>query len=119
MTKPNIPNNSPGPTTQPEPASIHQAFSWLPLEHRTDPHAQFIAMTNDICLGVQTCIDLAHFSTMDRGSDTKPVLDTADTDRLLRMASMSSQMLADVAESRIDRLKRQPDQQTEYRPKSL
>ena len=70
-------------------------------------------MTKDICLGVQTCVDLAHFSTMDRDGDTKPVLDIADTDRLLRMASMSSQMLADVAESWIDRLKRRTDRQTE------
>ena len=113
MTKPNIPNNSPQSITQPESESIHQAFSWLPLEHRTDPHAQFFAMTKDICLGVQTCVDLAHFSTMDRDSDTKPVLDIADTDLLLRLASMSSRLLADVAESRIDRLIRHTDKQPE------
>lgn len=89
-------------STAPEP--LHQAFSWLPLHHRADPHAQFIAMTKDVCQGLQTCIDLAHFSTMDRGSDTTPMLDVTDTDRLLRLASTSLRMLADAASSRIDGL---------------
>ncbi|QRX84172.1 hypothetical protein [Glaciimonas sp. PAMC28666] len=87
--------------------SIHEAFSWLPPHQRTDPHAQFVAQTKDICLGVQTCIDLAHFSMMDReseDSDTIPVLNIEDTERLLRLASTSSKLLADVASAEIDRM---------------
>ncbi|MGZ9711328.1 hypothetical protein ACXX82_11025 [Glaciimonas sp. GNP009] len=97
------------PTSSTAPEALHQAFSWLPLHLRADPHAQFIAMTTDVCLGIQTCVDLAYFSTMDRGSDTTPMLDVADTDRLLRLVSMSSQMLANDAESRIDQRKHRSD----------
>ncbi|QRX83973.1 hypothetical protein [Glaciimonas sp. PAMC28666] len=92
------------PSSAAEPEAIHQAFSWLLLDHRTDPNAEFVALTKDVCLGVQTCIDLAHFSTMDRESDTTPVLNIADTERLLRLGSTSLQMLADAASGRIDQL---------------
>lgn len=68
------------------PDALHQPFSWLPREYKTDESAQFYALTMDVCQGIQTCIDLAHFSTMDRDSDTTPMLNIVDTDRLFRLA---------------------------------
>ena len=88
------------------PDAFHQPFSWLPLEYRTDGPAQFYALTMDVCQGIQTCIDLAHFSTMDRDNDTIPMLNIVDTDRLFRLALTSSHMLAELAAGRIDRLDR-------------
>ncbi|QRX80848.1 hypothetical protein [Glaciimonas sp. PAMC28666] len=92
------------PTPSPIPDALHQSFSWLPDEYKTDPAAQFYAMTKDICHGIQTCVDLAHFSTMDRDNDTIPMLNISDTDRLLRLALTSAQMLGDRAADRIDDL---------------
>lgn len=89
--------------------AVHQPFSWLPLKYRTDGPAQFYALTMDVCQGIQTCIDLTHFSTMDRDgdvSDTMPMLNIVDTDRLFGLALTSSQMLAELAAARIDRLNR-------------
>ena len=87
------------------PESLHQAFSWLPLHHRNEPTAEFYAMTKDVSEGIQTCIELIHFSMMDRDSgDTTPLLNIGDTERLLRLAGTSSQMLAEAAAMRIDRL---------------
>ena len=61
-------------------------------------------MTVDICQGVKTCIDLAQVSNADRGTDTLPMLDINATERLLRLAWMSSRILAEMAEGRIDGL---------------
>ncbi|QRX84381.1 hypothetical protein [Glaciimonas sp. PAMC28666] len=91
-------------TPIPTPEATHQAFSWLPSHHQHDQSAQFYAMTIDICQGVKTCIDLVQVSNADRGTDTLPMLDVNATERLLRLALMSSQMLAEVAEGRIDGL---------------
>lgn len=98
------PTDSSPQFTPPAAEAFHQAFSWLPLHHRTDAHAQFYALTKDVCQGIQTCIDVAHFSIMDRDTDTAPTLDIIDTERLLRLALTSSQMLAEIATIRIDRL---------------
>ena len=86
------------------PESLHQAFTWLPSTHKNDATAQFFEMTKDVCQGVETCIDLVHFSTMDRDSDTTPVLNIADTERLLRLALTSSKMLGQMAACNIDLL---------------
>lgn len=92
------------PSSVPKPEALHQPFSWLPARHQSNEHAQFYAMTKDVCEGIQTCVDLAHFSIMDRDGDTTPMLNRDDTDRLLRLAITSSQMLAHIASMRIDGL---------------
>ncbi|QRX82019.1 hypothetical protein [Glaciimonas sp. PAMC28666] len=92
------------PSYSPEPKALHQPFSWLPAHHQLNASAQFYALTKDVCQGIQTCVDLAHFSVMDRGSDTTPVLNIEDTDRLLRLAVTSSRMLAQIAAVHIDGL---------------
>ena len=98
MIKPT--SSPPTPATE----ACHEPFSWLPSHHQHNRHAQFYAMTMDICQGVRTCIDLAQVSNSDRGTRTKPTLDVNATERLLRLALMSSQMLAEIAESHIDGL---------------
>lgn len=90
----------------PEPDAFHQAFSWLPSHHQSNESAQFYALTMDVCQGIQTCIDLAQVSDTDRDSDTMPALDALATERLLRLALTSSQMLAELAARRIDKLDR-------------
>lgn len=103
MSKPPI--TTPLPSSKPEfPEAFHQPFSWLPSHHKNDPHAQFYAMTVDVCEGIKTCIDLAHLSNSDKNTDTPPTLDIIATERLLRLALMSSQMLAEIAARRIDAL---------------
>ncbi|MDY7547890.1 hypothetical protein RGU75_16840 [Glaciimonas sp. CA11.2] len=100
------PNTTP-PSSSTEPESLHQAFSWLPTHHRNEPTAEFYALAKDVCLGIQTCIELVHFSMMDRDSgDARPLLNIRDTERLLRLAGTSSQMLAEAAALRIDGLNR-------------
>ncbi|QRX81204.1 hypothetical protein [Glaciimonas sp. PAMC28666] len=84
--------------------AFHQPFSWLPSHHQHDAAAQFYAQTLDVCRGVETCIDLAHLSNSDRGTDTLPTLTIRDTERLLRLALMSSRMLGDATAARIDNL---------------
>ncbi|MGZ9709893.1 hypothetical protein ACXX82_03635 [Glaciimonas sp. GNP009] len=84
------------------PEAYHKPFSWLPSHHQTNPHAQFFAMKVDVCEGISTCIDLAHSSNSDRDTDTAPTLDIIATERLLRLALMSSQMLTEMAARRID-----------------
>ncbi|QRX81583.1 hypothetical protein [Glaciimonas sp. PAMC28666] len=97
-------SNSIPPSSSPAPDSLHQAFTWLPSAHKNNEVAEFYALTKDSCQGVDTCVDLAHFSTMDRDNDTTPMLNISDTDRLLRLAITSSRMLGQIAAMRIDQL---------------
>ncbi|MDY7548486.1 hypothetical protein QN360_16080 [Glaciimonas sp. CA11.2] len=90
------------PTSEIE--AFHKSFSWLLPQHRGDRHAQFYALTVDVCQGIKTCIDLAHFSNTDRDNGTMPTLDIMDTEHLLRLAISSSHMLAEMAAGRIDRI---------------
>ncbi|MGZ9709931.1 hypothetical protein ACXX82_03825 [Glaciimonas sp. GNP009] len=95
----------PSPSNQPEfPGAFHQSFSWLLLEHKHNEREQFYAMTVDGCEGIKTCLDIVHLSNSDRNTDTAPTLDIVATERLLRLALMLSQLLADMAARRIDRL---------------
>ncbi|MDY7546516.1 hypothetical protein QN360_08625 [Glaciimonas sp. CA11.2] len=84
--------------------SFHTSFSWLLPQLKGDEHAQFYALTVDICQGVKTCIDLAHLSNTDRDDGTMPTLNNLDTETLLRLALSSSQLLAEMAARRIDRM---------------
>lgn len=92
------------PPESTESEAFHQPFSWLPAAHQADKHAQFYALTVDVCKGIKTCADLIQLSNSDRGTDTPPTLDVNGTERLLRLVLTSSQMLADIAAERIDQL---------------
>lgn len=90
-------------TPLPTPAALHKPFSWLLPHAEYDEHAAFYARTMDVCQGIQTCIEAAHMSCMDRDNGTTPALDIIDTERLLRLALVSSQMLGEIAAVRIER----------------
>ena len=83
------------------PEAIHKPFTWLHRQVEHDQHAQFYALTLDICQGVRTCLELVQSSDMDRENGTPPLLGADDTARLLRLAIVSSSLLADHAEARI------------------
>ena len=100
MTEPSM--NKPPPASA--AASFHTSFSWLLPHLKGDEHAQFYALTVDICQGIKTCIDLAHLSNTDRDDETMPTLNILDTEILLRLALSSSQLLAEMAAHRIDRM---------------
>lgn len=95
-----IPTQSPASETE----AFHKSFSWVRSQHRGDKHAQFYALTVDVCQGIATSIDLAHFSNTDRDNGTMPTLDIKDTEHLLRLALASSYMLAEMAAARIDKI---------------
>ncbi|MGZ9713881.1 hypothetical protein ACXX82_24090 [Glaciimonas sp. GNP009] len=88
----------------PEQEAFHKAFSWLPVDHQTDKHTQFRALAVDVCRGIQTCLEVTHFRTLNRSSDAMPTLSTIHTERLMRLASSSSQMLAEIAARHFDDL---------------
>lgn len=100
-------------TPTPTPEAFHQPFSWLLPHYKTDANAHFFALTKDVCHGIKTCIDVAHFSMMDRDTEELPTLDINATERLLRLALRSSQMLGAIAAVNIDGLNDQhPEEPT-------
>jgi len=69
--------------------------------------ADFVAITKDICHGIQTCIELVNNSELDRlaqedGNDVTPVLSAFDSSSLLRMALASSRLMALEADSKLE-----------------
>lgn len=97
------------PAHQPEQEAVHRPFSWLSNESTHDQAAQFMALTMDVCNGVQTCLELVHSGDLthkmnedaDPGEEVAPTLDRLDRERLLLLANASVRMLADEAERRI------------------
>lgn len=107
------PTNTPSvssPAAQSTP--LHTPFSWLHKHVRNDFQGQFLAQTMDVCRGIETCLNLvmeaqlhaANNAGAEPDPDDRPLLSIGDTERLLRLALVSSKMLADEADSRIDRL---------------
>ena len=84
------------------PDAIHQPFTWLHPQIKHDQHAQFIALTMDVCNGIQTCLGLVQATEISRDSGTPPLLKIGDTSALLRLAIVSAQMLGEKANDRIE-----------------
>ena len=95
-----------------EQEAFEKAFSWLPLDHQSAKHVQFRALTVDVCRGIQTCLEVAHFRTLDKGVDAAPKLDPIDAERLLRLARSSSQLLAEIAARHREELKAENDKES-------
>lgn len=97
---------------RPVPSAVHKPFSWLPPRCEHDQAAQFVALTMDVCQGIQTCLELVHSDDMNRrinedadpGEGMQHTLDRGDTERLLRLATASASLLAGAAEMRIQRM---------------
>jgi len=98
------------PKAQPQPA--HEPFSWLNEGLTNDPQAQFVALTMDVCNGMQTCLQLLHSDLLTRnnnqwaapGDAEAPLLDQAAGERLLLLATAAARMLSERAEERIEAL---------------
>ncbi|AMP16681.1 hypothetical protein [Collimonas pratensis] len=85
--------------------AAHQSFSWLTEDLRMHAPAQFMAITLDISLGIQTCLSLIHASDLareQRDDAFPPPLNVADTESLTRMAMAAARMLSERAQCHID-----------------
>lgn len=81
----------------------HQAFSWLHHSLKDNVHAEFVALTYDICRGAGVCLQLAQESELERTHDERGgYLSIHHVEKLEAMAIRSLQMLADRAEAEID-----------------
>ena len=97
-------NGIPSPTHS-FPEATHQSFSWLTEDLRMNASAQFMAITLDISLGIQTCLSLIHASDLareQRDDAAPPPLNVADTESLTRMAMAAARMLSERAQGHID-----------------
>jgi hypothetical protein len=88
---------------------LHVPFSWLDEGVANDLHAQFVALTKDVCSGVQTCLELLHSDMLERnanqwadpGQEVPPILAKHHGESLLLLATAATRMLSDQAEGRI------------------
>lgn len=92
--------SAPPPPAQPK--ALHQAFSWLPESLKGDRQAEFLAMTQTICAGVATCLELVQQNELARDNGRAPLLGIQASEKLLMLATASAKMLANNAEEHID-----------------
>lgn len=90
---------------------VHQAFSWI-ADGVSDVHgAEFVALTLDVCHGVQTCLQLIHSTDMrtnsGAGDDDPPPIGSVEKDRLLLLATATMRMLGSQAEERVESINAQ------------
>ena len=89
--------------------SVHVPFSWLDPELVGNPNGEFVALTMDICRGVEVCLGLVHSSDLERrfladadeGDTALPTISSCESEWLLRLALKSTKLLADAAERHI------------------
>jgi hypothetical protein len=87
------------------PKVTYKPFSWFNNKLMGDQGAQFVALTMDICQGIQTCLELIHSNTIERTHnplDSSPFFDVSTTERLLRFTKVAARLLANEAEERIE-----------------
>lgn len=91
------------PMQQPEhsPEPLHEPFTWFNSYYKQDRKAEFVGMTLDVCSGINACLELIHSSELQRDNGDVPILNISESARLLRLALMSSQLLANEAEKHI------------------
>jgi len=95
-----------------ESSAVHQPFSWLRDEVKDYPMADFVALTMDICRGIETCLQIVHASDLERSSNAAldpedaelPLLDVFDTTNLLRLSIVSSALLHELAAKKLGRI---------------
>ena len=91
------------PAKLPLAAAAHVPFSFLhdSLKHNQD--AQFVTIVMDFAKGLGLCLEMAASSTLARTMNEElPLLNPEDTDRLMRFATMSANLMARHAADRID-----------------
>lgn len=100
-----------------EPGALHVPFAWLDGKLGRAPQAQFVALTMDVCNGMQTCLQLIHSDLLTRnrnqmadlGQEDAPLLDKAAGERLLLLATAAARMLSERAEEHIDAMHSRAD----------
>lgn len=115
MTSIITPTHSPDSTTPadhcaPTIDADHVPFSWLAANPKHDPGANLIALTLDVSLGMQTCLELVHSNSLaisqntlaSPGAQVRALLQPSESDRLLRLAMASATLLSTAAESHIE-----------------
>jgi len=98
------------PGQPPARAGQHEPFSYLDPSLQFDQDAQFVATVKDFASGIGLCLEMINTSALaremnehaDEGEEDLPLLDRSDTERLLRFANASANMLARHAEDRIE-----------------
>jgi hypothetical protein len=90
---------------------LHQAFSWIADGAADVNGAEFVALTMDVCRGVQICLQLIHSTDMrtdsGAGDDDPPPIGTVEKERLLLMATAAMGMLGKQADDRIESINAQ------------
>lgn len=82
--------------------SVHQPFSWLRDDVQTSPLTDFVETTLDISLGLETCLNLAFSSELERSDpEGRPTLNLAETHNVLRLAIAANKLLHMEASSKI------------------
>jgi hypothetical protein len=90
---------------------LHQAFSWI-ADGAPDVHgAEFVALTLDVCHGVQTCLQLIHSTDLRTnsgvGDEDPPPIGSVEKERLLLLATAAMRMLGNQAEERVEAINAQ------------
>jgi len=91
-------------------SAAHQPFSWFADDVKDYPIADFVALTMDICGGIQTCLEIIHVSDLARSSNAEldpeeakvPTLNAYDATKLLRQSIASAALLQEIAAKKID-----------------
>lgn len=90
---------------------MYEAFSWLDKDVANVHSAEFVALTMDVCHGVQTCLQLIHSTDLctnsGAGEEDPPILGGVDKERLLMLATAAMRMLGDQAEERVESINKQ------------
>ncbi|MDB5911193.1 MAG: hypothetical protein JWP34_5310 [Massilia sp.] len=92
-------------------AAAHTPFSWLHFGAEDDRSAQFAALAVDVCSGVDLCLEILHADHMvrlnnqdaDPGEEERPAFSPSDGERLLRLAMVSTRLLAEAAMAATER----------------
>ena len=91
-------------------SAVHQPFSWLGDDVKDHPLADFVALTMDICSGVQTCMEIVHLSDLVRSENEDlepeqaelPAVNAYDAGKLMRLAIVTTRLLREYAARQID-----------------
>jgi hypothetical protein len=97
-------NEEKQPVVVKAPQAIHQPFSWLHASVKGDENAELAALTQTVCNGMFTCLQLVLQSRLAQDNGDVPLLGANDAESLLLLAAASAQLLGEAAEDHIDTL---------------
>jgi hypothetical protein len=91
------------------PASLHQPFSVLSDKARQITMAEFVAITLDLALGMQTCLEIVHAANFQRiyneeseaGEEVAPAISEYGAEVLLRFSIAAAKLLHESADGSI------------------